>query len=85
MPYEDHHYKSSDGKFQHSPPKELRTLYDYLPTDDSPLSAQYKTPSKLTLEAQINTLRQQSHCLGTYVRLRRGRNSNPRSVRSDAL
>lgn len=65
LSHEDMHLRKADGRYQASPPKELRTLYDYLPTDDSPLSAQYKVPTKVSLEGAINSLRQQSHCLGT--------------------
>ena len=52
-------------------------MYDYLPTDDSPLSAQFKIPTKLTLEGAINTLKLQNHCLGTYVRIDREMHGAP--------
>ena len=47
----------------------MRSLYNYLPTDDSPHHAAFHIPSKVSLEGKINALKQQSHCLGTYVRV----------------
>ena len=66
LTHEDYHFRhSGTGKIQHTPPKDLRTLYDYLPTDDSPQAAQYKIPAKVSLEGAINTLKLMAAELGS--------------------
>jgi len=77
---EDHHFKhSGSGKYQKSPPKGLKSMYEYLPTDDSPMQTQFHRPAKVSLIGEINGLKQQSHCMGTYVRIE-GRESNGQPI-----
>ena len=62
----DHHFVHPEtGKKQRSPPKNMTAMYDYLPTG----AALYKIPAKVSVEGAINSLKQQSHALGTYVRI----------------
>ena len=55
----DHHFKDKDGKFQSSPPKELKDLYS--------MPAQGGPPNKLSIQADINSLKAQTHCCGVYT------------------
>jgi len=69
LTHEDHHFRTNDGRYERSPPKQLKNLYDYLPRDDSQFQTLYHVPQKVSLEGKINSLKQQSHCLGTYVKI----------------
>ena len=53
--FSDHHYTDRDGKFRASPPPELTKLYNQGP------------PSKLSIRADINSLKVQSHACGVYT------------------
>jgi hypothetical protein len=75
LTYEDHHFKLPDGKYQKSPPKKLKEMYNYLPTDDSPYHAIYHTPQRITISAPPNSLKQQAHALGVYCMVQ-GRECN---------
>jgi len=52
--YDDHHMKDDRGKYTTSPPAKLKTLYHQGP------------PAKVYLRGEINSLKQQGHCLGVY-------------------
>ena len=77
--YEDHHFKLPEGNYQRSPPKKLKVMYDYLPTDDSPYHAHYHTPQKVTISAPPNSLKQQAHTLGVYCMVQ-GRTTNDKPM-----
>ena len=68
LTFEDHHFKNTlTNRTERSPPKKLKELYDYLPTDDSPHHAKFHTPTKVSIEAEINSLGAQTHCIGVYA------------------
>uniref|UniRef100_A0A7S2I460 Uncharacterized protein n=1 Tax=Haptolina brevifila TaxID=156173 RepID=A0A7S2I460_9EUKA len=71
--YEDHHFKTADGKYERSPPSKLKGMYDYLPHDPASGSPKH-VPAKLVLkgdspEVQNNQLKDQAHCLGVYAKV----------------
>lgn len=68
LTYEDHHAKDKDGNFQSSPPRELKVLYDYLPSEKEKSSK--KVPARISLQAEINSLKHQAHCEGVYALLK---------------
>ena len=80
MTFPDHHYMV-DGKSESSPPSKLKTLYDYLPTEELETSDKH-VPNKVTMaeapEAHgemeaarmPGALKAQAHCLGVYELLR---------------
>ena len=66
--FDDHHFKTAEGEYQTSPPKELSKLYDYLPKierDDDENS--HKAPQKVVMRAGVNELKCQGHCEGVYT------------------
>jgi len=76
--YDDHHFKR-DGKVESTPPTNMKSLYDYLPSDQVATSAKH-IPSKLCLKGDNPTshaacLKQQTRCLGVYTRVP-GRDAN---------
>ena len=66
--YEDHHMKDKEGNYQASPPRELKTLYDYLPSEKDSASEK-KIPERLCLQGEINALKAQTHACGVYTLL----------------
>jgi len=62
--YGDHHLKDKEGAYQSSPPKELKVLYDYLPTERE--KPEKGIPTKLVLQGEINSLKSQSVACGVY-------------------
>jgi len=66
MVHEDHHFKDGEGRYQRSPPAKMKGMYDYLPNETAAGSPK-RIPQKVTLEATINGLVQQAHCLGVYL------------------
>jgi len=65
LTFEDHHFKDAEGQYQSSPPKNLKTLYEYLPTERDATSKQ--TPQKLVFKSAVNALKVQGHCCGVYT------------------
>lgn len=63
--YSDHHFKDKEGAYQSSPPKELKVLYDYLPTERE--KAEKTVPTKVYMQADINALKAQTHVCGVYT------------------
>jgi len=63
----DHHFKDSSGKEQATPPKELKTLYDYLPSSDGGHHDAKQIPMKLAITSEVNALKGQARCLGVYT------------------
>ena len=57
--------RDTDGRVQTSPPKNLKTLYDFLPSERD--AVQKQTPMKVVLKSTINELKVQGHCLGVYT------------------
>jgi len=57
LTYEDHHFRDKEGKYQGSPPRELTKLYDQGP------------PKKVSMTAEINSLKAQTQCCGVYTLL----------------
>lgn len=80
--YEDHHFKDGEGHYQGSPPKNLKTLYDFLPTERDQQVKQ--TPQKVVLKCDINALKLQGHCLGVYT-LIHGKTHNDRPMWKHAI
>ena len=79
LTFDDHHCKDpATNRAQRSPPKKLKELYDYLPNDDSPHHAKFHTPTKVSIEADINSLGPQTHCIGVYSMIeQREHNAKP--------
>ena len=62
--FDEHHMLTKDGKFSASPPKELTKLYQQGP------------PKRLAIQADINSLKLQSHCCGVYSLLEKQQINN---------
>jgi len=69
--FEDHHFKDPDrGKYRASPPNKLKVLYSGILIEQGP-------PSKVILRAEINSLKQQTHCMGVYMLIPNVHNKDP--------
>ena len=75
--FEDHHMKDAEGRYQSSPPKNLKTLYDFLPSERD--TAAKLTPQKVVIKCAINALKVQGHCCGVYT-LIHGKQHNDRPM-----
>ena len=79
LTYEDHHYKhATTSRFQRSPPREHKAMYDYLPTA-FPDETLWVTPAKVTLSGDPAALKGQTHCLGVYCKIE-GREASGRPM-----
>ena len=71
--FEDHHFKTPDGKYQKSPPSKFKAMYDYLPSEGQAQSPQ-RVPPKIVMtcdnpETGTTALKNQTRCLGVYVKV----------------
>jgi len=58
--------KDKEGRYQSSPPKELNKLYN-----------NQGAPKKVSIEAEINSLKYQTHCCGVYTLLAELKDGKP--------